>query len=232
MSETKRYAAALAAMLFAASMQWLSLAIFDNLAISFFLYTVLACLCVPALDLVFRLKARPADLPRAISLAPARLKPVLFAFLLGLAMDAIMVAAFLLLGSLFLREGRALDVVGSWGIKPGPSSALYFLALALNGGVEELFWRGYIHRLLEDSPKRVLAVSLPALVFGGQHFFVISRLVPNPPSVALFIFAITASGLLWGVIREKAKSLLPCVVCHMVVAVGYLGILGSYLFGA
>lgn len=232
MSETKRYAAAIAAMLFAAFMQWLSLALFDSLALSFLLYTLIACLGLPAADLLFARKTPPGRLLSVLGLGRSNPRQALYALLLGLGMDGIMFGAFFLLGPLFLREGRAIEVVKSWGIGPGPVAWIYFFALTLNGAVEEIFWRGYLHRLLADSPRRVLAVSLPAFVFGAQHIFVISRLVPNPPSVALFMFAIIASGFLWGIVYEKARSLIPCVVCHAVVAMGYLGILGMYLFSS
>jgi membrane protease YdiL (CAAX protease family) len=230
MKELKAYALALAVMLFAAAMQWLSLAVFDSLAISFCLYTLLACLLLPAVDLLAIRKTPIKELPSALGFSPATGKQVAFALILGLSMDAIMFAAFFFLETVFMRESRAVEVVGRWGIGRGASALLYFAVLTLNGGVEELFWRGYVHRLLEDSRKRVLAVSLPAIVFGGQHIFVISRLVPNPPAIALFMAGIIGSGFLWGIIREKSKSLFVCVVCHMIVAAGYLSILGLYLF--
>jgi membrane protease YdiL (CAAX protease family) len=227
----RRYAKALAFMAAAVLAQWVSLAVFNSLLLSFVLYSLIACLALPLADMLLFGKVPPGKVAERLRLVPASGKSAGIALALGLAMDGIMVAAFLVLGSLFMREGKAVEVVGRWGITRGAQAAFCFAALVLNGGIEELFWRGYIHDTLKDSACRPLAVGIPALIFGAQHFFVISRLVPNAPSVALFMLAIIGSGFLWGIIREKGKDLFLCALCHMVVAVGYLSILGAYLFG-
>ncbi len=227
----KNYLSAFLFMLFAAAMQWISLAIFNSLLLCFFLYMLLGCVVVPLAYMLAVEKIPAKKIALVLGLHPVTGKQGAFGVLLGSAMAVAMVAAFIVLGPVFMRENQAVGVVGQWGIRRNLLSLLFFAMLVANGGVEELFWRGFIHQRLAGSKNRWLAVGFPAFIFGAQHIFVIMRLVPNRFTVALFMLAIVASGFLWGIIREKTGSLFICVACHMIVAVGYLGIFAAYLFG-
>ncbi len=227
----KQYVSAFLFMFFAAAMQWVSLSLFNSLALSFLLYTLVGCVAVPLGFMLFAEKVPLRQIPALLRLTPVSRKQAAFAFVLGTSMALTMVVAFLFLGSVFMKDNQAVRVVGQWGIRKDLSAMFFFAMLTLNGGTEEFFWRGFIHRRLQIGKIRWLAVGFPALVFGAQHIFVITRLVPNAFTVALFMFAIIGSGFLWGIIREKTGSLFTCAVCHMIVAVGYLGIFAVYLFG-
>ncbi len=225
----KAWTTALIAMLFAVLMQWVSLAIFNSLYISLALYSLFACLLLPLGYLLDFAKIPLTEIIRELRLSPVSKKNLIYSSLLGLGMAGAMFLAFYFLDAVFLRENRAISVVAQWGIKPGPAALFFFIALTLNGGIEEIFWRGYVHYLLKDYKPRFWAVAIPALIFGLQHIFVISRLVPNVFSIALFMVGIIGSGFLWGIIREKTGSLFFCLLCHMIVSAGYLSILGRYM---
>ncbi|MBU0935453.1 MAG: CPBP family intramembrane metalloprotease [Spirochaetes bacterium] len=226
----KNYLIAAALMALASLGQFVSLALFNSLVLSFFLYTLLAGLFLPFWYIRLLRKLPLRQIPAYLKLLPESPRQVRFALILGTSMAMVMYLAFILVGDYFLKDGAALPVVAQWGIHRSWTSFLFLFALLLNGATEELFWRGLIHEILHDEKRRVLAVLFPALVFGAQHIFVIWRLVPNVLTTLLFMIGIIGSGLLWGYLREKTGSLFVCVLCHVIVAFGYLSILAFYLF--
>jgi membrane protease YdiL (CAAX protease family) len=212
-----------------AFLQFVSLFVFRSLALSFLLYSLLGCVLIPLADLVLSRKLRLRDVPAALAIVPIGRRNAIMGLSIGLGFAGIMWGAFLLFGKAFLEGSAALDLVTAWGIPRNGLMYAYVAFLVLNGAIEEFYWRGYIHDKLKGEGKRWLAVGLPALVFGGQHYFVISGLLRNPVAIAVFMAAIVCTGVFWGIMRELAKSLFACMLSHALVAAGYMGILYAYV---
>lgn len=137
-------------------------------------------------------------------------------------MVAAMLLALLLLRDRIFADGRILAALQGWGVPREGLALVFVVMLAFNGALEECFWRGYLHERLGGLRGRAAALALPTLVFGGQHFFVVSTIVADPWIVALFLAGITGAGAVWAFIRERCGRLLPAVLSHMVVTAGYM----------
>jgi membrane protease YdiL (CAAX protease family) len=88
--------------------------------------------------------------------------------------------------------------------KPWQAFAIY--SLAMNGYVEERFWRGAL--LARTGVRR------GAAAFGLLHAAAIGVLLGLP--AALAAFAVTGvAGLFWGWLRRRSGALWPCVVTHV-----------------
>jgi membrane protease YdiL (CAAX protease family) len=88
--------------------------------------------------------------------------------------------------------------------RPWRAFAVY--SLAMNGYVEERFWRGAL--LARTGVRR------GAAAFGLLHAAAIGALAGLP--AALAAGAVTAlAGLLWGGLRRRSGTLWPCVITHV-----------------
>jgi uncharacterized protein len=219
---------AVLAMAFAVAMQWLSLFILKSLAVSFLLYSLLACIAVPLIDMAAFRRIGGAGVLERLGLKPIARRDIIAGLAIGAVLGASIWAAFAFLGRNFLRGGDARGVVRSWGVPDNGLAALYLGALVLNGAIEEIFWRGYLHERLAGIRRRWLAVSLPALVFGSQHIFVMSALVRDPLGLTLAMCGIIGAGLFWGFLRERLRGLWASLLSHALVAIAYLSVL--YVF--
>jgi len=198
--------------------------VLKSLMAVFFSYYLLCSLGLPLLDLRLGAGLGLREIPRWLALSPVRAWDLALGALSGTGMAAIMIASFVALKSVFLADNRILASIEAWGVSRDDIAMVFVVMLAFNGALEELFWRGYIHRKFEDMGNRAAAVGIPALFFCSWHIFVISSLVANPLAIALFMAGIGGAGIVWGIMRERSGSVVPCVVSHMIVTAGYLGI--------
>lgn len=208
----------------------LSLRVFHSLALTFVLYYLVSCGAVPLADLLLVRRQGWRSLPGLLRICPVRRADVLLGLGTGLAVCVLMASAFRLLEGILLGGNRILESVEAWGISRGNLALVYAVLIVFNGALEELFWRGYIHDRLSYLRHRPLAVVLPAAVFGLQHVFVLTSILPGPSAVALALAGVTAGGVLWTFLREWRGSLVPAALSHMTVTIGYMGIFTYYLF--
>lgn len=82
-------------------------------------------------------------------------------------------------------------------------ATLFFLIVIIGPYVEELVFRGFVFRILYKYMDLFWAVLLSAFLWASSHYF-------TPMLVVIFI-----QGLILGVIYHKTKSLVPCIVTHM-----------------
>jgi hypothetical protein len=228
----RAYFRAILAMGLAVLLQGLSLFVFRSLALSFLLYSLVACLLLPLVDLLALRRLSPREALEALGLKPLGRVPILASLAIGFGMAAVIWIAFLILGRAFLSGSQAATLVAAWGIPAGRqgitagrSAWPYAIGLVANGAIEEVFWRGYMRAILAECAKRPPALLLPALVFGAQHIFVIGSLLSQPWAIALVMGAIACAGLIWAFMLEKTRSLAACMVSHALVAAGYVGVL-------
>jgi uncharacterized protein len=189
----------------------------------FLLYYLLCCLLLPALDVLVLRRVPLRLLPASLGLRRLSRRELGLGLGSGLLMSAAMLAALALFRGLVFGDGRIRETLAGWGVSGRNLVLVYLVMLAFNGVVEELFWRGFLHGRLAALPSRLLALGLPALLFASQHLFVLSRLVADPALVALFLAGIFGAGLVWGLLRERSGSVVPCALSHALVTASYMG---------
>jgi hypothetical protein len=95
--------------------------------------------------------------------------------------------------------------------------------------IEELLFRGFLFRVLEDTAGALFAVPLTAMMFGSLH---ILQLLGNWPAIILIVVV----GSILSVLRWKTGSLVPSVIVHttynsIIFFVVLLGLLAEKLTG-
>lgn len=105
---------------------------------------------------------------------------------------------------------------------------LFLIGIFINGLPEELFFRGFLLPRLERALKNpVNALILSALLFYAFHIPSALAHGEGWKNAVLNVFSLMGpSGLLWGYLYQRTRSIVPGVLFHT----GTL-ILGSYFFG-
>lgn len=100
-------------------------------------------------------------------------------------------------------------------IKNTGSEILFFVLTMINAAfIEEIIIRGFLFRMIEKrSIKRALVVS--AVTFGIGHIVNLLNGQDFIPTMLQVCYAMTI-GYLFGVIFYKSKSLVPCIITHMI----------------
>lgn len=202
---------------------YLSFGLARSVLLGFILYYLVSCLSLPALDLLLLRKVGPRRALSLVGLGRPSKGELALGLGTGAAMALVAVAALALFKTAVFGDGRIGAALREWGVSGGNIVAVFAVMLAFNGAVEELFWRGYLYDRLRSLGNRPLALGLPALVFGAQHFFVLSRLVADPAVLGLFLFGIFGAGLIWSLMRERSGGAVGCAISHMLVTAGYMG---------
>jgi len=87
-------------------------------------------------------------------------------------------------------------------------SELWFIAFVLlfiTSPAEEIFWRGFLQRWLEQRNGKALGWIFGALIYGGVH--VIS-------GNFMLTMAALVAGLFWGYMYQKYETIVPLIISH------------------
>jgi len=208
-------------MLAAAASVVVTLELLESALATFAVYYLLFCLALPAALLLFIEKKTVKEGMEYIGLTtPCCRNGLTVGLVSGLAFFlAIVFGSFFLFDDLLLSADIP-EVVEGWGIAPGMAPPFAALMLVLNGGAEELFWRGFIYQRLEGQgwPGIVLA----ALFYGSYHIVTVISLVGSAFMGTLFVLVIFAAGCFWGWSRYRFGSVWPALISHVLVTAGYL----------
>lgn len=86
-----------------------------------------------------------------------------------------------------------------------PVWGIALLLLFITSPAEEIFWRGFVQRVLMQHLSPVWGFVVATLCYAGVH--ACTRNIP------LVLAALTA-GVFWGLLYEWQQSLVPVIVCH------------------
>ena len=219
-------------MLASAASLFIGFTLLRSAVAGFVLYYIACCVAIPLFDLVAARGVPARKIPAVLGFGKARGADVALGVISGLVMVAVMIAALALLKDSVFGSDAIVSTLRTWGLRREYLVLVCALLMAFNGAIEEFFWRGYLHERLASLPNRFLAIGLTSAFFGAQHLFVVSSIVRDPAIVALFLTGILGAGAVWGVMRERTKSLVPSVISHMAVTAGYLGVFLYYSLSA
>ena len=150
-------------------------------------------------------------------------KSIRLAFILGISIMALIIGAFLLLQQSIDIASLRDDLLQS-GITHAvfPFIALYILIG--NSFIEEFFFRGLLPNLFGQSKMRFI---LPPFFFAVYH---IAIFLPwfTLPILLLAVGGLWAGGLIFQLVNEKCRTILPSWIIHMFADVGIL-LIGVYV---
>jgi hypothetical protein len=100
------------------------------------------------------------------------------------------------------------EIAAVYARKEGTSPWLIaVLLLLVTGPSEEIFWRGFLQRLLTRKIGPMTGLILAAVVYAGVHIWTLN--------LSLLLAAFTA-GLVWGWIYLTERSLVPVIISHSI----------------
>ncbi|MFS0690230.1 CPBP family intramembrane glutamic endopeptidase [Sporosarcina sp. 179-K 8C2 HS] len=150
-------------------------------------------------------------------------KSIRLAFILGISIMALIIGAFLLLQQVIDIASLRDDLLQS-GITPAvfPFIALYILIG--NSIVEEFFFRGLLPNIFDESRIRFI---YPPFFFAVYH---IAIFLPwfTLPILLLAVGGLWAGGLIFQLVNEKCRTILPSWIIHMFADLGIL-LIGVYV---
>jgi len=150
-------------------------------------------------------------------------KSIQIASVLGISIMVLIIGAFLLLQQLIDIASLRDDLLQS-GITPAifPFTALYILTG--NSIIEEFFFRGLLPNLFGQSRIRFI---LPPFFFAIYH---IAIFLPwfTLPILLLAVGGLWAGGLIFQLVNEKCRTILPSWIIHMFADLGIL-LIGVYI---
>ena len=102
--------------------------------------------------------------------------------------------------------------------EPLSSSVIIYLVVAtisialLGGIIEEILFRGYMFRILEEKWNTTIAILGPAMLFGSIHLLMIDSI--DLVNVILVVIPITLVGVMLGLIVHVTRNIWNVVVVH------------------
>ena len=124
-----------------------------------------------------------------------------------------------------------ISTVGIWNgieVKNSVSEILFHTLTMINVGfLEEIIFRGILYKSMEKDNKK-LAIIVTSLTFGIGHIVNLINGADLIPTLMQVCYA-TAFGFLFVTVFDKSKSLIPCIITHIMV--NSLSILGAENIG-
>ncbi len=207
----------------------LSLALFNSVYAVFFIYYLGYGIILPVMDRIVFKKEKLKQLSDYIGATPLPGKKALITGAVSFAFvfSGILVF-FALLKDTILDSGKIISALAAWGVTKGNIAPVFIVMVIFNGAVEELFWRGYIHRRFEIMENRILANAVPVFFFAAQHSFIILNFTHEVLPFIVLMLGIGLGGVIFALLREKTNNVLASVMCHVGATAGYMS--AFYLF--
>ncbi len=101
----------------------------------------------------------------------------------------------------------------------------------VNAGLEEYYWRWFVHGELRKTMRTMPAAVLSALGFTLHHIVVLSAYVPGVVLIVVLNAGVFAGGVIWAVLYEKRGSIYAPWLSHMVVDAAVMMVAYDLLFG-
>ncbi|MCP4231672.1 MAG: CPBP family intramembrane metalloprotease [bacterium] len=203
----------------------IGLAVICNIFAVFVAYHVVIALVLPLLDSLFLRRFTVKEHLRFIGLLPERPVPGIIAGVVcAVVMGGGTVIGFLLWGDFFLEHNDVVAAIGRWGVSSNAILYMMGFMVLYNGVGEELFWRGYVQRRLQDRYKPWVAILIATVFYTGYHPLTVYSFFGDIP-VALFnTFMVFLAGLVWGWLRYRFDSAWPAMLGHIGATAGYMAI--------
>lgn len=106
-----------------------------------------------------------------------------------------------------LRTPRVKSPFENLGSTPLSFVLLAIMAVILAPIFEELFFRGFLQPLLSRTFGAIAGILITAALFGGLH-------APEYSWAWQYAFCVSLAGVVFGYLRYRTNSLIPCTVMH------------------
>jgi uncharacterized protein len=201
----------------------LFLTILSNPVLGFFWYHVFSCILLPVIFYRLSDKINFIKIYKKLGFNPPSVSSILISLSIG-SLSLIFMIIFSTIN---------IDTLNSI-ITVFPKNTLIFISgiytIVANPLLEEIFWRGFLITLFSSFKNTWLIGILNTICFSSFHLFLL--LCFNLPIIIICV--LTASVFLMGMmfyyLRIKYKSILPPIILHYILTIGYTSIFLVILF--
>lgn len=166
-----------------------------------------------------------------LSLSPVRKGGFGFGILTGCVISGTILAAYFLLGGIFLDKAfliEKMNEIGLTKLKIYIGGAAYWICV--NSVLEEYVWRWFVVKQCEGLFRPVAAVIFSALFFTLHHIIAMKVYMPWTATIVCSV-GIFLGGALWSWMYLKYESIWPGYISHAIVDLCIFGIGAVLIFG-
>jgi membrane protease YdiL (CAAX protease family) len=199
------------------------LVVFRSIFLVFLAYHITVALLLPLLDSILLRRFTLKEHLRFIGLLPEKpIAGIIAGTVCAFVMGGGTVLGFILWGDFFLAHNDVVDAIARWGVSSNAILYMMGFMVLYNGAGEELFWRGYAQRRLQERYKPGTAIFIAALFYTGYHPLTVYTFFGSLPVAAFITFMVFFAGLVWGWLRYRFDSVWPAVLGHIGATAGYM----------
>lgn len=230
----------------AALIQTITIGVIGSFIASFVLYTIALCtgslFAIATFSPLVQEDVFITKVKNIAGLTGISNKQIIMGFISGIVIDVLMVAGLVIFYDYFNNAQVVIDAVAKMGVKNSITLIITIIGLVINAIAEELFWRGTLHSCLLAyqqkhnknnacavvTSREYFRVIMVSFLFGINHIGIMAGIAPSFPAGLLSLLGITLTGVLWSIMREKTRSIIPSIISHVLVTLGYSGLLVFY----
>ena len=205
---------------------YFSLIVLNNVYLTFILFYGVVCLLIPIIDIIGFHKMKIKDYLRCIGFTNFK-GTLIPSLILGLVFCLSIFIFFVLLQKYVLPIQQVQTVLDEWNINKKYVIPFMFIMIVCNSIFEEIYWRGYIYKKLENKLRPVYVILLTSFFYASYHPITIINLFPLLYAI-IFTAVIFGTGIFWGYMRKKYNSIYFPVISHLLADLGIMLIYFKY----
>jgi membrane protease YdiL (CAAX protease family) len=190
----------------------IGLLLFKNVYLAFILYQGICCIGIPIFDLLIIKKLNFQEVKSFIGLDPNR-KSIITGFFYGFIFFLTIILFFIIFKNTVINPDSISQILQNWHIRRSHLFSLLFFMIVSNSILEEIYWRGYIFKRLTLYLKPQTVIIVTSLFYASYHLIITACLF-NFKIGFLFTIVILFTGVFWGVLRFRFKSIVSPLISH------------------
>lgn len=207
---------------------YFGLEIADNIYLTFILFHGVVCTVIPCIDLWLFKKY---SIKKGLKLLGFKnfKKTWLKGLVLGFIFFLSIYLFFSLLNKYLLEKSQIDLLMKEWGFNKNSVFILLSIMIFANSILEEIYWRGYIFYRCHLKMKINNVLLFTAFFYSSYHFITTHNLFSILYGI-IFTGVIFLTGLFWGYVRDKYKSIYVPLISHLLADLAIMVIYVQYIY--
>jgi membrane protease YdiL (CAAX protease family) len=205
---------------------YLGLIVFNNVALTFILFYGFICLIIPIIDLIIIQRKNIKDYFAFLGFKNIK-ETFLPSFIIGIFFYISIFVFFVLLQKYVLKIDQVQAILDNWNIDNKYIIPFLFTMIIANSVFEEIYWRGYIYKKLENIVSSTRVILLTSSFYASYHLITTINLFSLLYGI-IFTCVVFGIGLFWGYMRKKYDSIYFPIISHLLADLGIMLIYLKY----
>jgi membrane protease YdiL (CAAX protease family) len=205
-----------------------SLVVFNNVILTFILFYGVICLLIPIVDLFIIQKKNIKEYLQYLGFKNFK-KTIIPSTIIGIIFSTSIYLFFIILERYVMDIGQMQRILDNWNINNKYIIPLLFTMIIANSVFEEVYWRGYIYKKIEDLYNPIKVLILTSLFYASYHLITTINLFSIWYGI-IFTLIIFGAGFFWGFMRKKFNSIYFSIISHLLADLGIMLIYVRYFY--